>query len=81
MAERKRGDYYLRLPDGSSWPNPEDPNEVQWRLRYAPDRGAELTAASYVQAYRDFFATTGRRRERVVTMVREALQKRAVRHG
>jgi hypothetical protein len=81
MAEPGHGDYYLRLPDGSAWPDPEDPNEVQWRLRYAPDRGAELTAAFYMQAYRDFFATTGQRRELVVKMIREALKAKAVRHG
>lgn len=74
MTEPKRGDYYLRFPDGSGWPDPTDPNEAQWRLRYAPDRSAELTAASYLDAYRSLIMLPSRRREVVVRKIKAALK-------
>jgi hypothetical protein len=43
---------YLRLEDKTTWPNPDDPKEVQHRLRYGtPNRGDLLLAASVMQAY------------------------------
>lgn len=74
MSEPKRGDYYLHLPDGSAWPDPEDPNEAQRRLRYQPDRGAELVAASYMQAYRAIIWLTRRQREAKIRQIRAAVE-------
>lgn len=38
--------------DGMAWPNPTDPTEVQWRLRYGkPTRSDLLLAASHMSAY------------------------------
>jgi hypothetical protein len=44
---------YVRLPNGTTWPNPVDPAEVEWRLRYGtPTRSDILVAASTMAAYR-----------------------------
>lgn len=46
-------DTYLRLGDGTLWPNPLDPKDVQWSLRYAsPSREELLLAADMLSAYR-----------------------------
>lgn len=43
---------YVRI-DGTTWPRPEDPQDVEWQLRYgAPTRADLLIAASYIRAYR-----------------------------
>lgn len=76
MTEPKRGDYYLRLPDGSGWPDPTDPNEVEWRIRNLPSERADaaLTAASYMTAYREIINLTCREREAVVRKIKAALK-------
>lgn len=39
--------------DGMTWPDPRDPAEVEWTLRYGrPTRGDLLTAASFIAAYK-----------------------------
>lgn len=45
---------YIRRDDGTVWPNPDDPAEVQWRLRYGtPSKEDLLWAASAASAYRE----------------------------
>jgi hypothetical protein len=42
------------LEDGTVWPNPDDPHDVAWRLRYAPSsltKADRLLAASAMEAY------------------------------
>jgi hypothetical protein len=34
--------------DGMCWPNPDDPNETQWRLRYGTPTRADLLFAAHV---------------------------------
>lgn len=47
---------WLRWPErGTAWPNPLDPNDVQWRLRYAQGsvtKADMMFAASVLSAYR-----------------------------
>lgn len=65
---------YLRLDDGTVWPNPTDPNEVQWRLRYGtPTKSDLLVAASMMSAYRELAGQTHKRRSTVVRLLRAAL--------
>lgn len=55
------------------WPNPYDPNAVQWRLRYGePTRSDLLVAASYVAAYRQLIDLPIRVRNRRVAAIRAA---------
>jgi hypothetical protein len=43
---------YLRLSDGTTWPDPHDPSNVEWELRYGePTREQMLFAASVISAY------------------------------
>jgi len=39
--------------DGMCWPNPLDPNEIEWKLRHGePTREELLQAASFLGAYK-----------------------------
>jgi hypothetical protein len=43
---------HLRLDDGTTWPDPGDPDDVQWQLRYGePSREQMVFAASVLAAY------------------------------
>jgi hypothetical protein len=55
-SARIRGSYVILDggPDTTTWPRPDDPDGVQWRLRYAPDQLSEqdrMYAASVMAAY------------------------------
>jgi len=63
---------HLTLPDGTVWPDPADPGEVQWQLRYGDPTSVRMLAASYVDAYRELCELTGGRRSTVVSQLREA---------
>jgi len=59
-----------------TWPNPADPKEVEWRLRYGkPDRGDLLVAASFIAAYRHLVLDLPQRtRNQRVSELRAALK-------
>ena len=64
---------WLRF-DGMTWPNPADPNEVQWRLRYGPQppsREDVLAAASFMHAYAHLINLPQRERNERVLQIRE----------
>ena len=43
----------VKLPDGSSWPDPRHVADLEWRLRHGePTRGDVLDAASVLLDYR-----------------------------
>lgn len=66
---------YLRI-GVTTWPNPNDPNEVQWRLRYGtPSKEDLLVAASAMHAYAHLIELPERRRNERVGQIR-ALVKR-----
>jgi len=47
---------YIKLNDGSIWPNPND-LDIEWKLRNgSPTKGDILLAASYVNAYQMLFS-------------------------
>ncbi len=65
------------LFDGMTWPNPDDPNEVEWKLRYKDfsgnlSRGEECTAASFISAYRCLVNLPQKHRNAVCKRIREA---------
>jgi hypothetical protein len=44
---------WLRRDNGTTWPDPSDPLEVEWKLRYGtPERSDLLWAASVIGAYK-----------------------------
>jgi len=66
------GKPYLQLPDGSVWPNPNDPSEVEYRLRYGTHK--ELTAASYIAAYKELVFSTIKHRNEICAALKAALE-------
>lgn len=59
--------------DGMAWPDPADPLEVEYALRYGtPTRAQALTAASFVAAYKQMVGDTQHRRNANVAFIREA---------
>lgn len=69
---------YVRLDDGTVWPNPADPTEVQWRIRYGtPTRSDLLIAAAHMHAYQELVMQTDKRRTDVVRGLRRAMTERA----
>ena len=44
---------WFRRDNGTTWPDPADPLEVEWKLRYGtPDRADLLWAAGVISAYK-----------------------------
>jgi hypothetical protein len=63
---------YVRLPDDTIWPHPDDPAQVEWRLRYGtPERSDLLQAASYIAAYRELIRSRRADSARHITMLRQ----------
>lgn len=64
---------FLRF-DGMTWPNPADPAEVQWRLRYGqPSKVDLLVAASFMHAYAHLIALPQRERNERVRQIRASV--------
>ena len=75
MDLEKAGDVssFLRLPEGTTWPDPSDPREVGWRLRYGQASREDLIwATSVISAYRQLISVTGKRRSEVVRQIKAA---------
>ena len=63
---------YLRF-DEMTWPNPDDPGEVEYALRYGSlKRSHELVAASFIAAYRQLVNLPRRERDERVAAIRAA---------
>ena len=60
---------FLKLENGTVWPDHE--SDVEWRLRYAPDRGAELSGASVCDAYRTLINMPQRERNKIISELRK----------
>lgn len=66
---------FLRF-DGMTWPNPNDPAEVQWRLRYGtPCKHDLLAAASFMHAYTHLIDLPQRERNERVAQIRRAFEE------
>ena len=58
--------------DGMSWPNPNDPAEVEWTLRYGtPTRAQLLVAASFIGAYKQLVDDSQRIRNQKISRLRQ----------
>lgn len=68
---------YLNF-DGMTWPNPADPNDVEWALRYGePTREQRMVAASFIAAYRQLVADSQRRRNEKARGILRAVGREA----
>ena len=58
------------------WPNPSDPNELQYRLRYGPPLTAseQLQAASHLEAYSYLVGLDQRTRNKRCSEIKAALE-------
>lgn len=66
---------YLHF-DGMAWPHPDDPQEVEWSLRYGtPDARQRMIAASMVAAYRHLVTNSGRTRNALIAALRKAMKE------
>lgn len=68
---------WFRLDNGeTTWPDPTDPNEVEWRLRHGhATRADTMVAASGLAAYRELVMATQARRNDVIRQIRAALSR------
>lgn len=61
--------------DFMAWPNPLDPDEVEWKLRYSTPTKSELMhASSVLAAYRALIFLPSRTREKRISAIRKALK-------
>ena len=61
--------------DGMTWPDPRDPAEVQWRLRYGtPTEADRMWCASVLGAYRQLVDDPRRTRDAKVAGIRRAMR-------
>lgn len=64
---------YLQF-DGMVWPDPRDPTEVQWRLRYGDlTRQDRVRAASVLSAYAHLISMPRRLRDKRIRQLRAAM--------
>ncbi len=80
-------DSFLRIRGGPgphdvmTWPNPNDPSEVEWRLRFSRMLGLEVTssdrmvAASFMHAYRALVEMPQRERNARISQIRTATKE------
>lgn len=72
MSDQPTG--YVTFED-MCWPDPSDPRELAYRLRYSPaglSRRDQLVLASIVDAYNSLVCMDSRTRQRRVMQLREA---------
>lgn len=81
MSKQTNASAYLHF-DNMTWPNPDDPAELEWRCRYAPQRLTPTDfylLASIVAAYRQLVDDSAVRRSQKVAGIRAA--REAARRG
>lgn len=67
--------------EGMTWPNPTDPADVQWRLRYGqPSKADLLVAASFMHAYAHLIDLPQRERNQRVNQIRASVTSPVVGH-
>lgn len=81
MSEQTQGGSYLHF-DNMTWPNPDDPTELEWRCRYNPRLLTQTdfyVLASIIAAYRQLIDETAVRRSQKIAGLRAA--REAARRG
>lgn len=61
------------LFDEMAWPNPNDPNGIEWQLRYGDARSVRLVAAGYVSAYKQLIELPQRTRNERCSQIKKAM--------
>lgn len=71
-------DAYLFF-EGMTWPDPTDPLDVEWSLRYGTPTSAQLrVAASMIAAYKQLVTDSVRSRNAKIAALRTAVALREV---
>lgn len=66
---------YIKPDEETVWPNPKDPCEIEWKLRYGTLTKSEMMiAASYIQAYKSFFEKTQKDTNRYISGIKKKIQ-------
>ena len=69
---------YVSLGDSASWPNPEDPTELEWSLRHSKEPlkdHEKLVIASYMATYAALFSMTNQERNKAINAIKRELAK------
>ena len=67
---------YIKTSVECCWPNPQDPNDIEWMLRFGKvDKSHLLVAASYINAYRSLFDLTQKELIQTVSAIKKKLRK------
>lgn len=76
MAEERAGPVYLSF-EKMTWPNPRDPSEVEWALRYGGEltRSQRLVAASFIAAYKQLVGDMPKVRNEKIDGLHRALRQ------
>jgi hypothetical protein len=70
---------FVRLPDGTTWPHPNDPDGIEWQLRYGSPESVRMTAAAYVAAYKELVWQSTARRAEVLREMKRLVRSAAER--
>lgn len=66
---------YIKPDEETVWPNPKDPCEIEWKLRYGnPTKSELLIAASYISAYKSFFEKTQKDTNLYITNIKKKIR-------
>ena len=64
---------YIKPTSDTIWPNPTDPSDLEWTLRYGMPTQEDLyLAASYIAAYRTLFDKTQKDLIKTVSKIKMA---------
>jgi hypothetical protein len=65
---------FVRTEEGTTFANPNDPNEVAWRLKYSiPTKSDLMVAASYMECYAYLFTIPQKLVLKKMSMVKKAM--------
>ena len=71
--EEERISSYVKPSADTLWPNPCDPNDIEWVLRYGnPTESEKCVAASYINAYKALFSKTQKNAVKTMSAIKKA---------
>ena len=68
---------FLKLPDGTVFPDPNKAKGLEWALRHTPlnlSKEGRMVLASVVSAYCALITMTQKERDKKVSMIRKAME-------
>jgi hypothetical protein len=67
---------HIRLDNATVWPNPTDPKEIEWKLRYTRQLtdNERVLAACYIAAYKVLLRKTQKDSSSYIRMIKKRLK-------